>query len=584
MAQLAAIARRDFLAHLTALLRGTPNVWVFLPLLAAVFASEPVAAQSNCTSFSPRIADTTIVTKQLISSGSFTPPGSTTPFTNLPVFCRIVATVSTQPGEAVGVEVWLPVSSWNGRFLGTGNGGFGGVIVYNALAGGIQRGFATADTDTGHTGGVEGAIGQPLAWAQSSIELYDWGHSSIHLMTDAGKQIVRAFYGRNASFSYYDGCSTGGAEGMEEAEFYPSDYNGIHAGSPGQDYSHLMMSFLWGGLLPATNPAATLPQSTLNVLNNAVVKKCGGKQAVADGFLLDPRDCSFDPKTLQCSAGQSPAACLSEPQVQEAERLYSPVTDPVSHLTLYPGFVRGGEEEWSLIQGELVGAFAQPLLANAVFDNPNWNWETFNYSSDALLVDKKLSPIINATNPDLSGLQNHNSKLIVTQGWADALNAQTLPIEYFNSVVLNQRSPIEISLAETLKFYRLFMAPGMSHCGAGPGPNTIGPALEVGSTPPTQINPRRDVISALEAWVEQGVPPDELISTKYVNDNPASGVERELRLCPYPKVIQYVGGDPTKAMSYGCAPDKADFMKDLTTEQQNVQTDVKIGDLENLPN
>lgn len=578
MAQLTAIAWRDFLARLSALLRGTLNIWLFLPLLAAVFASAPVAAQSNCTSFSPRIPDTTIVTKQLISSGSFTPPGST-PLTNLPVFCRLVGTVSTQPGEAVGIEVWLPVSNWNGRFLGTGNGGFGGVILYSALAGGIQRGFATADTDTGHTGGVEGAIGQPLPWAENPIELYDWGHSSIHLMTDAGKQIVRAFYGRNASFSYYDGCSTGGAEGMEEAEFYPSDYNGIHAGSPGQDYSHLMMSFLWGGLLPARDPAATLPQSALNVLNTAVLKKCGGKQAVADGFLLDPRDCSFDPKTLQCSAEQNAAACLSEPQVGEAERLYSPVTDPVSHFTLYPGFVRGGEEEWSLIQGELVGAFAQPLLANAVFDNPNWNWETFNFNSDAFLVDKKLSPIINATNPDLSGLQNGNGKLIVTQGWADALNAQTLPIEYFNSVVLNRRSPVEISLAQTLNFYRLFMAPGMSHCGDGPGPNTIG-----GSTPPTQIKPQRDVISALEAWVERGVPPNELISTKYVNDNPASGVERELPLCPYPQVIQFVGGDPTKATSYGCAPDRADFMKDLTAEQHNIQTDFQIRDPENLPN
>lgn len=212
--------------------------------MATVFASEPLAAQPNCATFSPRIADTTIVTTQLVSSGWFTPPGSTTPLTNLPVFCRIVATVSAQPGEAVGIEVWLPVSSWNGRFLGTGNGGFGGVIVYSALAAGMQRGFATADTDTGHVGGAAGAIGQPLPWAENPIELYDWGRSSIHLMTVAGREIARTFYGRRASFSYYDGCSTGGAEGMEEAELYSSDYDGIHAGSPGQDYSHLMMSFL----------------------------------------------------------------------------------------------------------------------------------------------------------------------------------------------------------------------------------------------------------------------------------------------------------------------------------------------------
>lgn len=499
---------------------------------------------------------------------------TTTPIPDLPAFCRVVGTVSTQPGEHVGIEVWLPTSSWNGRLEGVGNGGFGGVIVYSALAAGLQRGFATANTDTGHTGGTSGQIGQPLPWAQNKLELLDWGHTSIHLMTVSAKQILRRFYGHDASYAYYDGCSTGGAEGMEEAEFYPSDYDGIHAGSPGQDYSHLMMSFLWGGLLPAKNAAATLPQTALNLLNNAVLQQCGGPQAVADGFLLDPGDCHYDPAKLLCKAGRNPTTCLTQPQAEEARTLYSPVTDPVTGLDLYPGFARGGEETWSLIQGALVGAFAQPLLANTVFDNPNWDWTTFNFGSDAFLVDQKLSPSINATNPDLDGLRRHRSKLIVTQGWADALNAETLPIEYFNSVVINQQS-----LAGTLNFYRLFMAPGMSHCGGGPGPNTIG-----GSAPPVEVNPQRDVVAALEAWVERGVAPKELISTKFVNDNPASGVERELPLCPYPQVINYIGGDTTKASSYQCVPDVDDFARDIAQEGKNIRTDARLRDLANLPN
>jgi len=544
-------------------------------LFVGVALGRPAAAATTCAGLTGvTIPDTTITTAEPMTTGLFTPPGTTTPINDLPAFCRVVATVSTQPGEHVGIEVWLPTSSWNGRFEGVGNGGFGGVIVYSALAAGLQRGFATANTDTGHTGGVSGAIGQPLPWAQDPVELYDWGHTSIHLMTVSAKQIVSAFYGHNASYSYYDGCSTGGAEGMEEADFYPSDYDGVHAGSPGQDYSHLMLSFLWGGLLPAKNPAATLPQSALNLLNGAALKECGGAQAVADGYLLDPRNCHYDPVKLLCQAGQNPATCLTSAQIEEAEMLYSPVTDPATGLELYPGFVRGGEETWSLIQGVLVGAFAQPLLANTVFDNPNWDWTTFNFDSDAFLVDKKLSPYINATNPDLNVLRNHRSKLIVTQGWADALNAQTLPIEYFDSVVIKQQS-----LFETLNFYRLFMAPGMSHCGAGPGPNTIG-----GSVAPVAITPQRDVIAALEAWVEHGVAPTQLISTKYVNDNPADGVERELPLCPYPKVIAYLGGDETSASSYRCASDTADFVRDLTQEQKNIATDVLIHDLANLPN
>jgi feruloyl esterase len=551
------------------------NVFVAMLAAAGAVSQTAAAAQASCESLTgAAIADTTITTAQSIPAGSFTPPGTTTPIPNLPAFCRVVGSVSTQPGEDVGIEVWLPASTWNGRFEGTGNGGFGGVIVYSALATGIERGFATANTDTGHTGGTSGQIGQPLPWAQNKIELFDWGHTSIHLMTVSAKRIVRAFYGRNASFSYYDGCSTGGAEGMEEAEFYPSDYNGIHAGSPGQDYSHLMMSFLWGGLLPAKNASAVLPQSALNLLNNAVLQECGGTQAVVDGFLLDPRTCQYDPTKLLCQSGRNPATCLTRPQLEEAKMLYSPVTDPETGLDLYPGFARGGEETWSLIQGALVGAFAQPLLANTVFDNPNWDWTTFNFDTDAFLVDKKLSPLINSTSPDLNGLRNHGAKLIVTQGWADALNAQTLPIEYFNSVVINQES-----LAGTLEFYRLFMAPGMSHCGGGPGPNTIG-----GSAPPTEISAQRDVLAALEAWVEHGVPPAKLISTKYVNDDPASGIERELPLCPYPQIIDYVGGDAAKARSYECVRDEAGFNMDISQERKNIHIDVQIGDLGNLPN
>jgi feruloyl esterase len=162
----------------------------------------------------------------------------------------------------------------------------------------------------------------------------------------------------------------------------------------------------------------------------------------------------------------------------------------------------------------------------------------------------------------------------VTQGWADALNAQTLPIEYFNSVVIDRKS-----LAGTLNFYRLFMAPGMSHCGGGPGPNTIG-----GFAPPTEINAQRDVLAALEAWVEHGIPPAKLISTKYINDDPGNGVERELPLCPYPQVIAYVGGDATRASSYDCVWDTTGFIKDLSQERKNIQIDVQIGDPGNLPN
>lgn len=544
-------------------------------LLAATMLTNPArAATGDCQSLaSDSVANAQITTAQTIAAGSFTPPGSSTPITLSVPVCRVVATVSTRPSEQVGIEVWLPASDWNGRFEGLGSGGFGGSINYTALAAAAARGFATANTGTGHVGGSSGAIGQTLPWVQNPVTLRDWGHTSIHLMTRAAQAIIQDFYGQASAFSYYEGCSTGGAEAMEEAEFYPKDYDGIHAGSPGMDYSHLMESFLWGALLPAKDPAATLNAAALTLLNNTVLQQCGGAQAVQARYLLDPRDCHYDPAQLLCQAGQDPSTCLTADQVSETKRLYSPVTDPRTGLDLYPGFARGSESQWSLIQGALVPSFAQPLLANAVFNNPNWDWTTFDFDRDAALVDRVLSPVINATSPDLRAFAAHGGKLLMTQGWADALNAQTLPIEYFNSVLALQGS-----LERTQAFFRLFMAPGMSHCGGGPGPNTIG-----GSAPPTSPTPERDVVAALEAWVENGQAPASLISTKYVNDTPPA-VARELTLCPYPQLARFAGGDPTQAASYRCTPDDDDFAKDLADEVSHIATDLRIGDPANLPN
>jgi feruloyl esterase len=225
-------------------------------------------------------------------------------------------------------------------------------------------------------------------------------------MTVSGEALVEQFYGRASAFAYYDGCSTGGAEAMEEAEFYPDDYDGIHAGSPGMDYSHLMESFLRGALPSTENPAAALPASALTLLNNAVLASCSRDEAVAsDGFLNDPRDCRFDPAVLLWKGGQDPSTCLSAPQIAAVQHIYSAVTDPRTGLELYPGFVRGSEGQWSLIQGALVPFFAQPLLANTVFDNPNWDWTTFNFRQRCGARRRKAQPIHQRDQPRLEPLR-----------------------------------------------------------------------------------------------------------------------------------------------------------------------------------
>ena len=499
---------------------------------------------SNCSALQQtNIKDTRIESAQVIPAGSVFKDPDGKPVTTSVKVCRVVATVSTEPTEQVGIEVWLPLDGWNGRLLGVGSGGFGGSIVYSELAPAVARGFVAANTDTGHKGGAQGAIGQRLEWARNPVQLRDWGHTSIHLMTVAAKAITRAYYGQSAKHAYYSGCSTGGAEAMEEVEYFPDDYDGVHAGSPGMGYSHLMESFLWGARLPAQQPEAKLTPAALTLLNRAVLKSCGGDAAIEDGFLDNPLACHFEPAQLQCKSGDDPARCLSAAQVHEAERLYSPVLDSRDGKQLYPGFARGSESQWNLIQGALVPNYAQPLVANTVFDNPDWDWTTFDFGADADRVDAKLAPISDAMHTDLSRFKARGGKLIMTQGWADSLNAQTLPIEFFDAVAAR-----EGSVPNAQRFFRLVMVPGMSHCGGGPGPGTIG-----GQLPPTVLNRQRDVVSALQGWVEDGKAPAEFVSTKYVDDKPAAGVRFERRLCVYPEVAGYDGrGDRRVAGSFRC--------------------------------
>lgn len=549
----------------------TPG-WLLLATIAIAFGHVRVAwADTDCAALARQaFPDTTVTSASVVSTGQrFTDPNAGSVAVGRTI-CRVVAGVSTRPGEHVGIEVWMPVAGWNGRFEGLGSGGFGGAIFYGELVGAVARGFAAATTDTGHLGGTKGAVGAVLAWAHDPVQLRDWGHDAIHLMTRAAGPIVTSFYGHPARRSYFAGCSTGGSEAMEEAEFFPDDYDGIEASSPGNDYAHLMESFLSGGLLPARRPSSVLTAAKLQTLNRAVLRACGGEPAVRTGFLLDPPSCRFDPGTLLCRKPDR-SRCLTKDQVDEAGRLYAPVRDPVSRLTLYPGFERGSETEWGLIQGALIPDYAQPLLANTVFGDPDWDWKSFDFHRDALRLDRTLSPVIDAVGPDLSRFARHGGKLIMTQGWADALNAQSLPIEYYDSVVVTRGPP-----AATDRFFRLFMVPGMSHCGHGPGPRTIGGDLD-----PSRPDPTHDVLAALTDWVEQGRAPEQFVATR-----PATGDTAALALpiCRYPYLIRYRAGDPAQAGSYACATDPRRFATDLARQSARMAADRRHGRAENLPN
>lgn len=310
-------------------------------------------------------------------------------------------------------------------------------------------------------------LGKRLEWVADPGVLSDWAHISIHSMTVAAKAIIRVNYGRGPEYSYFSGC--GGAEARQEVGNFPPDYDGVDARSPGIYYGQLMESFLWAVMLPTHRPDARLTPDALAVLNRAVLKSCGGAQGLEDGFLNDPFECHFDPAQLQCKGGNDTSRCLSAEQVQQAKRLYSPVRNTLTGELIYPGFAPGSESGWDAIQGQLPVNYAQPLLASAVFGNAGWDWMTFDFGADAARVDKGLSSIVNATNPDITPFAARGGKLIMTQAWADATNAPTRPIEYFNAVVARDGS---VAIAQ--RSFLLVMVPGMRHCGFGPGPTTLG--------------------------------------------------------------------------------------------------------------
>lgn len=455
----------------------------------------------------------------------------------LPRFCRVKGVAAT----SIGFELWLPASGWNGRLLSVGNGGFGGAQPLAALADGLKQGFAVTGNDTGHQG-------DDRAWMNDPEKILYWGHSATHLVTGPAKALTAAYYGAPARYAYFSGCSTGGAQAMEEAEYFPEDYDGIVAGAPGMSYAHLMLSFLWG--LKATDrPGAALPIEKLKVLNAAVLANCDALDGLKDGLVSDPLACRFDPATVQCRDADRPD-CLTAAQVETVRLIYQGPRNPRTGAALYPGFAFGSEADpasdavspfsygWSGIQGPLAEMFAIPLMRDMVFRDPHWDWRRFDWDRDVVEMDRRVGGVITATSPDLRRFAAHGGKLLMYQGWGDPLNAQTLPIEYRQGVIDTFAKPGGAAHARSRVdgFFRVFMAPGMAHCLGGPGPSKF------------------DALGAVRTWVEQGAAPTRIVATTL--PSPASSPPRPVLsrpLCAFPAVARYAGhGDPARAESFVC--------------------------------
>lgn len=498
-----------------------------------------------------KISDTIITSAQSVAAASFAGPPE--PFSGrdmsafyktLPEFCRVVAEAKPTSDSDIKVEVWLPASGWNGKLQGIGNGGFAGIIDTKQLGQAMKAGYAATATDTGHTGSPIDA-----GWALGHPEkVVDFGHRGIHEMTRVAKAVIAAYYGKAPQRSYFGGCSDGGREALMEAQRYPEDYDGILAGAPANYWTRLLSLAAADTQALTLDPASFIPQSKIPTIAAAVNDVCDKLDGVQDGILNDPRRCHFDPATIQCKAEDSDK-CLTAPQVVALNKLYAGLRD--SHgKELFPGYVpgaEGGEGGWGLwITGpaptkSLMAFFGIHYFSNMVYEKAEWDYKTFQVDAGLKAAEEKTANSLDAVNPDLKTFKARGGKLVLYHGWDDPAITALSTINYYNSVIT------KMGQHETDSFVRLYMAPGVQHCGGGPGPDSYG---EVGDLNPT--DPKHSLDAALEQWMEKGTAPSTVIASKFAGEDRQHPMMTR-PLCPYPQAAKYKGsGDTNDAANFSC--------------------------------
>jgi feruloyl esterase len=516
-------------------------VLAFAFTLTLVSAGTAATCESLANLTLPNI---TINVAESRPAGDFTPPGAK-PLANIPGFCRISGGIKPSSDSDIGFEVWLPASNWNGKFQGIGNGGYAGAIGFAGLASAVRNGYAAASTDTGHKDG-----GTSATWALNHPEkIIDFGYRAIHETATAAKALIRAFYGEPPKRSYFSSCSNGGRQALMEAQRYPGDYDGIIAGAPANYWTHLLSAAVSGVVATLAEPASYIPKSKLPAIQAAALAQCDGADGVKDRVIENPLACRFDPAPLLCKAEESDS-CLTVHQLTALKKIYRGLTSNKGE-PIFPGLSPGGEAEpggWGdWITGEapeksLMFAFGTQFFKNMVFSNSDWQYRSFDPERDFKIAQERMARFLNATEPDLSAFHKRGGKLILYHGWADAAIPAVNTIQYYDSVTSKMGAPA------TSAFVRLYMVPGMEHCGGGAGPNSFGQGLK------TDSDRFHSIDAALEAWVEQGIAPDRIIATKYENNaDPKSTIARTRPLCVWPQVAQYKGsGSPDDATSFVC--------------------------------
>lgn len=489
---------------------------------------EPAAPVSCANLATTVFPGTTITSAEEVAAGAFTPPAGGFPglaanFAGLPAFCRVIGSIQPTGDSDIRFELWLPAENWNGRFMQTGNGGAAGSIVHSSFIEPLMKGYAVANTDTGHTDGGSDIWG----WAVGHPEkLTDYAWRAVHELTVLGKAVTTTRYGSTPEKSYFVGCSTGGRQGLMEAQRFPDDYDAIVAGAPANNWSPLMALSI---VIQANLGDGGLGLDQLGLLKASAIAACDALDGVEDNVITDIKGCGFDPASLQCQAGQT-GQCLSAQEVSAAQRVYAGVTDATGRIWI-PGTGPASEPLW--------GAYTSPnfsigsgFFRDVVLQQPDWDpatWDTDVHMPPAQEVGRQLI----AMDPDLSGFFAGGGKLITYHGTTDGLIPYGNSVNYFDSMLATLG---EEAVDASARFY---LVPGMDHCAGGDGAHVI------------------DWLGAMEAWEEQGQVPGTLVGMHptpppgFPGSDNATPFTRPI--CAYPQVPVYDGnGDVNSAASFSC--------------------------------
>ena len=483
----------------------------------AIVLLAAFAQQAPCEGLkSLSLPHTTITTSEYVPAGAQR-TGRGAQGAPLPAHCRVAATLKPTADSHIEMELWMPAENWNGKFLAIGNGGWAGNIETGNLATALARGYATASNDTGHKGGSASfVVGHPE-------KLIDFGYRSMHEMAVQSKAIIQAFYKRGPQLSYYQGCSTGGRQGLMEAQRYPEDFDAIIAGAPVNNVIHLNIQSVARQVEMLREPSRIMPANKITLFATAVVAACDQNDGVKDNIISDPQMCKFDPQTLVCKAGDA-ADCLTAAQVETAKRAWTPVKTAKGEM-VYPGSSPGFESAYRM---PTPGAALTPLFTDTPryvgHQDPNWDAMSFELETDLALALKN-GGFIEAVDPNLAKFKARGGKLLLYHGWADPGPAPENTINYVSAVTNKLGGKQD-------DWMRLFLMPGMGHCRGGVGPD------------------QADFLGAMERWRESGQAPAQITASRAA----AQGrTEMTRPLCPHPQVARYTGaGDVDEAASFRC--------------------------------